>query len=73
MGGGNVWAGRQVCRCCLVASLGSRPVSLCPCNLPQKHEKARRELAGGEVEDIDENFIRLYWEQMLQARVAGAD
>ena len=36
-----------------------------PC-APQKHEKARRELAGGEVEDIDENFIRLYWEQMLQ-------
>ncbi|KAI7845303.1 hypothetical protein COHA_001145 [Chlorella ohadii] len=36
--------------------------------LLQKHEKARRELAGGEVEDIDENFIRLYWEQMLQAR-----
>ncbi len=38
---------------------------------PQKHEKARRELAGGEVEDIDENFIRLYWEQMLQARAAA--
>ncbi|PRW45719.1 hypothetical protein C2E21_5938 [Chlorella sorokiniana] len=35
--------------------------------LLQKHEKARRELAGGEVEEIDENFIRLYWEQMLQA------
>lgn len=38
-----------------------------PAPHPQKHEKARRELAGGEVEDIDENFIRLYWEQMLQA------
>lgn len=44
-----------------------------PLHLPQKHEKARRELAGGEVEDIDENFIRLYWEQMLQARPAAAD
>ena len=35
--------------------------------LAQKHEKARREKAGGQaVEEIDENFIRLYWEQMLQ-------
>lgn len=29
-----------------------------------KHEKARKE--GGE--DLDENFIRLYWQQMLQVR-----
>lgn len=28
-----------------------------------KHEKARRE---GGSEDLDENFIRLYWQQMLQ-------
>ncbi|PSC73666.1 hypothetical protein C2E20_3077 [Micractinium conductrix] len=36
--------------------------------LLQKHEKARREKAGGvAVEEIDENFTRLYWEQMLQA------
>ena len=32
----------------------------------QKHEKLRREKAGGQVDEIDENFIRLYWEQMLQ-------
>ena len=29
-----------------------------------KHEKARREDG---AEDLDENFIRLYWQQMLQA------
>ena len=29
-----------------------------------KHEQARRE--GGSAEDLDENFIRLYWQQMLQ-------
>jgi serine/threonine-protein kinase TTK/MPS1 len=28
-----------------------------------KHEKARREDG---AEDLDENFIRLYWQQMLQ-------
>jgi hypothetical protein len=28
-----------------------------------KHEKAQRE--GGAI-DLDENFIRLYWQQMLQ-------
>lgn len=28
-----------------------------------KHEKAQRE---GGVTDLDENFIRLYWQQMLQ-------
>lgn len=28
-----------------------------------KHEQTRRE---GGAEDIDENFIRLYWQQMLQ-------
>lgn len=33
----------------------------------QKHEKARREKARDQaVEEVDENFIRLYWEQMLQ-------
>ena len=35
----------------------------------QKHEKSRRELAAGQgqaVDEVDENFIRLYWEQMLQ-------
>lgn len=39
--------------------------------LLQKHEKTRREreqeVGGGQAEEIDENFIRLYWEQMLQA------
>ena len=30
-----------------------------------RHEKGRREGAAGE---IDENFIRLYWQQMLQVR-----
>lgn len=41
----------------------------------QKHEKARREKAGSQaVEEIDENFIRLYWEQMLQVgRPTGCD
>lgn len=38
----------------------------------QKHEKTRREreqqVGGGQAEEIDENFIRLYWEQMLQVR-----
>lgn len=29
-----------------------------------KHEQARRE--GGGADDLDENFIRLYWQQMLQ-------
>ena len=28
-----------------------------------RHEKGRRE---GAVGEIDENFIRLYWQQMLQ-------
>jgi hypothetical protein len=31
-----------------------------------KHEKAQRE---GGVTDLDENFIRLYWQQMLQVPV----
>ena len=49
-----------------VASPPALPPPLC-CLLPQKHEKARREKAGGvAVEEIDENFTRLYWEQMLQ-------
>ncbi|KAA6419896.1 MAG: Serine threonine kinase [Trebouxia sp. A1-2] len=30
-----------------------------------KHEQARRE--GGGADELDENFIRLYWQQMLQA------
>ena len=36
----------------------------------QKQEKSRRELgpASREGGDLDENFIRLYWEQMLQVR-----
>ena len=34
-----------------------------------KHEQARRE--GGGADDIDENFIRLYWQQMLQVRPAS--
>lgn len=29
-----------------------------------KHEQARRE--GGGADELDENFIRLYWQQMLQ-------
>lgn len=29
-----------------------------------KHEQARRE--GGSADELDENFIRLYWQQMLQ-------
>ena len=33
--------------------------------LLQRHEAAQRE--GGSTE-LDENFIRLYWQQMLQAR-----
>jgi hypothetical protein len=40
-----------------------------PC-ASQKHEKARREAAGGQVEEVDENFVRLYWEQMLQVGAA---
>ncbi len=31
-----------------------------------KHEQARRE--GGGADELDENFIRLYWQQMLQVR-----
>ena len=30
----------------------------------QKHEKARQEHVN--ADEVDENFIRLYWEQMLQ-------
>lgn len=30
-----------------------------------KHDAARKE-AGARKENIDENFIRLYWQQMLQ-------
>lgn len=30
-----------------------------------KHEAARRQ--GGGADEIDENFIRLYWQQMLRA------
>ena len=33
--------------------------------LLQRHEAAQRE--GGSTE-LDENFIRLYWQQMLQVR-----
>lgn len=58
------------------ASLPPWPTSRRPasptCRPPQKHEKARREKAGGAaVEEVDENFTRLYWEQMLQ--VWGAE
>lgn len=35
-----------------------------------KHEQARRESAGRDV--LDENFIRLYWQQMLQVRGPNA-
>lgn len=40
--------------------------------LLQRHEAARRERLGGsppetDAPDVDENFIRLYWEQMLHA------
>ena len=35
--------------------------------LLQRHEAAQREAAAAE---LDENFIRLYWQQMLQARAA---
>ena len=42
-----------------------------PFPAPQKHEKARQE--HGNADDVDENFIRLYWEQMLQARRGGAE
>jgi len=31
-----------------------------------RHEAAQRE---GGATDLDENFIRLYWQQMLQVRV----
>lgn len=34
-----------------------------------KHDAARRE-AGNLRDNIDENFIRLYWQQMLQVRTA---
>ena len=34
-----------------------------------KHEQARRE--GGGADDLDENFIRLYWQQMLQVTSCG--
>ena len=33
-----------------------------------KHEQARRE--GGGADELDENFIRLYWQQMLQVCLA---
>ena len=33
-----------------------------------KHEKACRE---GGSQELDENFIRLYWQQMLQASFPG--
>lgn len=36
-----------------------------------KHDAARRE-AGNLRDSIDENFIRLYWQQMLQVRTACA-
>ena len=42
--------------CPPVAARAAPPLPL------QKHEKARRERGG---EGLDENFIRLYWEQML--------
>jgi serine/threonine-protein kinase TTK/MPS1 len=38
--------------------------------LLQRHEKAKRErrgAAGNDGWEVDENFIRLYWEQMLLA------
>jgi hypothetical protein len=41
------------------------------CHLPphlQKHEKARQEHVN--ADEVDENFIRLYWEQMLQVGAA---
>lgn len=37
--------------------------------LLQKHEKARQEHVN--ADELDENFIRLYWEQMLQVRGWG--
>lgn len=47
------------------------PTKLC-CSPPlfpglQKHEKARQEHVN--ADEVDENFIRLYWEQMLQVSI----
>jgi serine/threonine-protein kinase TTK/MPS1 len=36
-----------------------------------KHDAARKE-TGALRENIDENFIRLYWQQMLQVRYSCA-
>lgn len=40
-----------------------------------KHETARRQAPGatGSESGIDENFIRLYWQQMLQVREQGVE